>query len=132
VDAVIRTSTERSKVFDSIVSKNHFTLYFFHTIIAVIITSILQIAAGNSNQPNKKTTLAILISYYHKAPRWYFSGVLAFTGLNYFEPGWSCVWHRLLRRTLKQTDHKSAVICSLLCRLALLLQIVAGCVFLYR
>jgi len=131
VDAVIRTSTEQSKVFDSLVSKNHFTLYFFHTIIAVIITSILQIAAGNSNQI-KKTALIILRSYYHKAPRWYFSGVLAFTGLNYFEPGWSCVWHRLLRRTLKQTDHQSAVICSLLCRLALLLQIVAGCVFLYR
>jgi len=58
------------------VSKNHFTLFFFHTIIAVIITSILQIAAGNSNQI-KKTALIILRSYYHKAPRWYFSGVLA-------------------------------------------------------
>lgn len=36
----------QSKISNSVLRKNHFTLYFFHTIIAVIITSILQITSS--------------------------------------------------------------------------------------
>jgi hypothetical protein len=50
-----KTSKEQLKIFNSWMSKNHFPLYFFHTIIALAITSTMQKVTNNKNALNSNS-----------------------------------------------------------------------------